>query len=192
MLRLLILGLVPALAASAAVGQIAGGRVSGQPIVRETANGEFLSRHYPRGAYKRGEQGKVAFRLTVERDGSPASCEVTQSSGFKLLDDETCELLLNHARVQPARSSDGRAIRSVRSGFIVWKLPEGTHLASATTRQTGKPDPIVCKRFQAPGSLIVKNRTCMTRSEWTRQEQFLKTTIEGIRDRNFCGDHGCY
>src|SRR5687767_5684749 len=157
MLRLLVLAAAPALAASAADGHD-----SGRQVVRESPNGEFLSKHYPPGALKRGEQGKVGFRLTVERDGSLGGCEVMQSSGFALLDSETCGLLLQHARLKPARNADGRAIRSVRSGFIAWKLPGGTtKLASAAARPTPKSDPIICKRFQAPGSLIVKTRTCM-------------------------------
>ena len=186
MLRLIVLAAAPALVATVAEAR-------SEQVLRESANGEFLSKDYPPGAQKRGEQGKVGFRLTVERDGSLGGCEVTQSSGFALLDSETCGLLLQHARVKPARNADGRAIRSVRSGFIVWKLPGGTtKFASAAERPTSKSDPIICKRFQAPGSLIVKTRTCMPRSEWTRQEQIMKSTVEGIRDRNFCGDHGCY
>src|SRR5438045_832444 len=103
-------------------------------MVHEAKNGEFLWKYYPPGALKRGEQGKVAFKLTIEPTGVISTCDVTESSGFKALDAETCEIMGLYARVEPVRNADGRAIRSSTNGFIVWKLPPGaTKIASAST-----------------------------------------------------------
>src|SRR5436190_8046051 len=106
-------------------------------MVRETKNGEFLWKYYPPGALKRGEQGRVAFRLTIEPTGVISTCDVTESSGFKALDAETCEIMALYAQVKPVRNSDGRAIRAQQAGFINWTLPPGaTRVAAASTSKT--------------------------------------------------------
>src|SRR3954453_12545589 len=105
-----------------------------EQMVRDEKNGEFIWKYYPQGALKRGEQGRVAFRLTIEPTGTIGTCEVTESSGFKALDAETCDIMGLYARVEPVRNSDGRAIRATQNGFIVWKLPPGAvKVATAST-----------------------------------------------------------
>src|SRR3954451_20034966 len=94
-------------------------------MIHASQNGEFLWKYYPPGALKRGEQGRVAFKLTIEPTGTIGTCDVTESSGFKALDAETCDIMGLYARVEPVRNSDGRAIRATQAGFIVWKLPPG-------------------------------------------------------------------
>ena len=158
-------------------------------VVRESANGEFISRHYPPGGYKRGEQGKVAFRLTIEPDGSLGTCDVTESSGFAALDKETCEVMLRYARLKPVRSADGRAIRAVQSGFIVWKLPPGaTNVASATARTMPKPDKIICRRSPTTGSLIQRTKQCMTASQWAEANRINRDEIDRLQGRGHFED----
>jgi TonB family protein len=185
MLPLLFLASIPAAFAAA----FTGGPESTEQVVRESANGEFISRHYPPGAFKRGEQGKVAFRLTVEPDGSLGTCDVTESSGFASLDKETCEVLLRYARLKPVRSSDGRAIRAVQSGFIVWRLPEAvSRMASASSKTMPKPDQVICKRTQATGSLIQKTKQCMTRAEWVRTAREYQDQAYEMQGRGYAED----
>jgi len=141
---------------------------SSDQMVRASQNGEFLWKYYPPGALKRGEQGRVAFKLTIEPTGTISTCDVTESSGHAALDRETCDIMGLYARVDPVRNADGRAIRAVQNGFIVWKLPPGaTRVASASTAKTmPKPDQLVCRKDITTGSLIAKVRHWMTRSEW--------------------------
>ena len=176
-------------AASAAAGATA----DPEPLTtNQIANADFIASHYPPAARKAGAQGKVGFMVTIEPDGSLATCEVTRQSGHSSLDHATCDLILRHARFQLVRDSEGRAVRAVRLGHIDWKLPRGTVAASASTRRkSSNPDQIICKRFQAPGSLIIKTRQCMTRAEWRRQERTVRDEVERVRERVFCGDHGC-
>lgn len=153
---------------------------SSDQMVRASQNGEFLWKYYPPGALKRGEQGRVAFKLTIEPTGTISTCDVTESSGFKALDKETCDIMGLYARVQPVRDTDGRAIRAVQDGFIVWKLPPGaTRVASAGTSKTmPKPDGLVCRKDITTGSLIATVKHCMTRSEWKEQETANRDAID--------------
>jgi TonB family protein len=187
MLTLLLLASIPSALSSA----LAGGPDSAEQTVRQSTNGEFLSKHYPPGAYKRGEQGRVGFRLTIEPDGSLGKCDVTESSGFAALDRETCEVMVAYARLKPVRDSEGRAVRSIQPGFIVWRLPPGaTRVASAGANKMPKPDQIICKREPTTGSLIAKTKQCLTRREWARQDAQNKDEMDLFFRGHSCGGDG--
>src|SRR4029453_6386448 len=151
-----------------------------QQTPQQAQNREFLLKQYPPGAESRHEQGKVAFRLTIEPDGSLSSCEVTESSGYSGLDNETCEIVVRYGLLKPVMGSDGRAIRATQNGFINWKLPAdtapvATAAAPAPNGATmAKPDEIICKKSAKTGSLIAKTKQCMTRREWALTEQAIR------------------
>ena len=169
---------------TALVSSGTGSQSVAEQISRDAKNGEFISKHYPPQALKRGEQGKVTFRLTIEPDGSLGSCDVTQSSGFSTLDRETCEIMVHYARLKPVRDEEGRAIRATQDGYIVWRLPSGTKVASSAASKTmPKPDQVICKRTQTTGSLIGKTKQCMTRSEWARTEQNTRDQMDNLQGR---------
>jgi TonB family protein len=176
MLPLLLLASIP----SALSSSFAAGPESADQAVRQSANGEFLWRYYPPDALKRGEQGKVAFRLTIEPTGTVSACGVTESSGFATLDKETCDIIGLYARVEPARNSEGRAIRATQNGFIVWRLPPGaTKVASVSANKTmPKPAQLVCRKDPVTGSLIATVKQCLTRDEWKQQEQVNRDAME--------------
>lgn len=162
-------------------------------MIREAANGEFISQHYPAGALKRGEQGRVVFRLTVEPDGSIGECDVTESSGFTSLDKETCEIMVRYARTKPVRNADGRAIRTTSPGHIVWRLPATTNVtkvASVSSDMIDKPDKVVCKRVQTTGSLISRTRQCLTKKQWLQAEQEARDSVERLQGRGHCDGRG--
>ena len=162
-------------------------------MVRASQNGEFLWKYYPPGALKRGEQGRVAFKLTIEPTGTVSTCDVTESSGFAALDKETCDIMGLYARVAPVRSADGRAIRAVQDGFIVWKLPPGaTQMASASTKKTmPKPDGLVCRKDTKTGSLIATTTQCMTRAEWKEQDAVNRQAVDQMGlGKGYCDGGG--
>ena len=169
-----------------------GAPAAGDQMVRDARNGEFIWKYYPQGALKRGEQGRVAFKITIEPTGTISGCEVTESSGFKALDAETCEIMALYARVQPVRSADGRAIRADQRGFINWKLPaSATSVASASTEKSmPKPDKLICRKDITTGSLIATTRQCLTANEWKRQEQITRETIDRIQGKGYCDGGG--
>lgn len=160
---------------------------TGDQIVHASQNGEFLWKFYPPGALKRGEQGRVAFKLMIEPTGVISSCDVTESSGFKDLDTETCEIMGMYAQVKPVRDGDGRAVRAQQNGFIVWKLPPGaTQVASASARGTmPKPDKMICRKDVTTGSLIATTKMCMTKAEWDRNSEDQKRHWEDQQGRGY-------
>lgn len=50
------------------------------------------------------ESGSVSFKLTINAEGIPQSCEITKSSGSKNLDELTCRLAVKRARFTPAKT----------------------------------------------------------------------------------------
>ena len=159
---------------------------------RQSANAEFLAKNYPVESLQRGEQGRVGFQLTFEADGTLAACAITQSSGFRALDDGTCEMLAKSAKIEPARDAEGRRVSSIRSGYIDWKLPaNGVRLAQAGAAVPTASDPLVCKRSAVPGSIVKKIKRCMTKSEWAINDRLVREEVRRAMDGNTCSDHGC-
>lgn len=54
-----------------------------------------------------GESGSVSFKLMIDAQGIPQSCEITKSSGSENIDRLTCRLAVSRARFTPARR-DGK------------------------------------------------------------------------------------
>jgi TonB family protein len=137
--------------------------------VERSANGEFLFKHYPPRAKAAGEQGRVGFRVLLDGEGSLTSCKVTQSSGYERLDNETCELIVRYARFAPVLDPSGRGVVAVQNGFVNWRLPTSmvsTRTASAEKGIAGNPDELICRRTARTGSLVAREKRCMTRREW--------------------------
>ena len=127
----------------------------------------------------------------IESDGSLETCDVTESSGFATLDQETCDMLVRYGRFEPFRNAEGRAIRKAQDGFMVWRLPAGVKVAESTAKSMPKPDQIICKKGTRLGSVYAKSKICMSRSEWDLNEKETREEIERVQGRIFCGDHGC-
>jgi TonB family protein len=68
-------------------------------------------------------EGTTAFRLDVGRDGRVATCQVTSSSGYALMDVATCRHITRRARFNPALNEDGNPIIGRYANRIRWVLP---------------------------------------------------------------------
>ena len=136
---------------------------SGQTV--QTKNGEFIFSQYPPRALAAGEQGSVRFQAEVDAKGNVLACKVTATSGYKRLDRETCDLIVDHATFAPTVDSEGKAREAIHDGLVNWRIPglaaNGTQLASDRS-----PDQIICKRQSKTGSLVSHSRLCMTRKQW--------------------------
>ena len=156
---------------------LAGGSLSaqtGRPQPNQSKNWEALMKHYPKRALAAGEQGLVAFRLTLDRNGQPTECQVTHSSGYKLLDNETCEVLLMHAEYKRPTDADGNNPTLTRTeGVINWRIPGGdTRLVSPVkVAKLDSREKRICKRTVRTGTLAGFERTCMTAGEWDAQRR---------------------
>jgi TonB family protein len=177
---------------------VASAAVSAQvdpPTVRQSKNGEFMTKHYPYAALKRGEQGRVGFELGVDRDGMLTSCQVTQSSGHANLDKETCDFLIKYARLQPVQNADGRTVNATQQGFINWQLPKGAkQFASASGPTALDPGKKICRRYARTGSKVAHVRVCHTREEWAVQERVTRDEVNRSQELGKCdvsGGMGC-
>ena len=145
--------------------------VEGHPV--QSKNGEFIFRQYPPRAKAAGEQGTVKFRTEVDARGNVMSCKVVGSSGYRRLDDETCEMIVDHATFKPTYDSEGKAREAIHDGIVNWRLPGAVAAAAPRIAAADTPDKIICKRIPKTGSLVTHSRLCMTAREWEHKaDQF--------------------
>ena len=162
---------------------IANAETAEQKAFRFEKNGEVVFNNYPPRALKAGEQGMVGFLITIDKDGEPTECRVTHTSGFPLLDQETCVLISNYGVFKPVRDASGRLVGQARSqGYVNWQLPGQSRVTSATKiAANDAPDKMVCRRIERTGSLIAKDRICKTAREWARTQSEQKRYIEDVQ-----------
>ncbi|MBA3675840.1 MAG: TonB family protein [Sphingosinicella sp.] len=151
--------------------------IAGPPndaAIRDASNEAVIESQYPARALAAGEQGAVGFKVTLDREGYASACEVTQSSGYKLLDAETCQLILNRATFKGIKDENGRKISSVASGVVNWRLPanaSGTPAPAMTIASNAAPEKKICRRRLKTGSLADFERICATRADWESMAQ---------------------
>jgi protein TonB len=106
----------------------------GAPQTRPNLASYVSDEDYPDSAIRAGEQGAVAFSLTVGANGRVRNCAVTSSSGSEALDTTTCRIMRSRARFIPARDAAGHRTTDIVAGRIRWVLPvEDPPPADATT-----------------------------------------------------------
>lgn len=150
-------------------------------------NFENLLKLYPKRALAAREQGLVGFKVTLDYTGTPTACEVTHTSGYAQLDDETCDLLMTHVVFQPPRDAQGNRLRSLTtSGMLNWRLP-GAQLVTEA-RKIAAADPSqkkICKRTPRTGSLAGFDRICMAARDWERQRVEAAEGVAGVQGKGF-------
>ncbi len=156
-----------------------------QAAARDAENRAFVLKNYPPRARAAREQGRVFFKIMLDRDGRLRSCEVTKSSGFPRLDEETCELMVAHGVFKPVRDAKGLVRNPVHHGAINWELSVGgaseaasepAKLASAT-----KPDRLICRRITKTGSLAMTERRCLTSREWDQGDEYARDEVRRLQ-----------
>ncbi len=92
---------------------------------RATANlARFLQdRDYPEMAALRHQGGVVEFALLIDEAGKVADCTVTVPSGVPVLDAQSCAILANRAKFEPAIGNDGKPAKDSAVSRITWKIP---------------------------------------------------------------------
>ncbi|WP_164975557.1 energy transducer TonB [Sphingobium fluviale] len=100
---------------------------------------------YPKAALYNEMTGNSAFRLFIDPTGKVSHCQITVSSGFEVLDNATCERLIEHGKFTPARDGKGKLVADVWNSRVVWKMPfatpqpirEGTGIATFQINKLG-------------------------------------------------------
>jgi TonB family protein len=149
----------------------------------QSKDSEFIFSQYPPRALAAGEQGAVKFRVEIDETGRVQGCKVTGSSGFKRLDDETCDLIVEHATFKPVLDSEGKAREAIHDGVVNWRIPGAPAAAKVASSGGQGPDKVICKRVQKTGSLVSSSRTCMTAREWSQQADQYQDEYGAIQGR---------
>ncbi|ARS26725.1 energy transducer TonB [Sphingomonas sp. KC8] len=84
---------------------------------------------YPAVALREGMEGASAVQLSISAEGAVTGCSVTASSGHRILDDLTCNLLKLRGQFDPAKDRRGRAMASQYDQRVRWQLPKDGDLA---------------------------------------------------------------
>ena len=80
------------------------------------------SSDYPSGLLRKGVQGIVNFRLSVDPTGTPTACHIQQSTRPVEFDKTVCDLLMRRARFEPAVTKNGEAIASYWRNTVVFTV----------------------------------------------------------------------
>jgi TonB family protein len=174
---------LPAIVLVLAPVALAGAAAQAAPGDRQIS--EIIFQNYPPRALAAGEEGPVFFNVTLDKDATATSCQVTHSSGFPLLDEETCKLIVGHAVFKSARDANGRLVRQVTEGVVNWTLPGHTPapINAAVVAPKDLPEKQICKKTPRIGTIADVERTCMTAREWARQTDEMKQTWEDVQGK---------
>lgn len=83
----------------------------------------FSKEDYPKEAWESGWEGDVTVDLTVGTNGWVRDCRIATSSGYQILDEMTCYVIVARARFKPATDQDGKPIeRQHRPSAVRWRL----------------------------------------------------------------------
>ena len=151
---------------------------------QNASNWEVFEQFYPPRAIAAHEEGAVGFEVTLDRKGLVTDCKVTHSSGYPLLDQETCNVITLHAQFKPDPGLSPSQ-RRTNEGLIAWKLPGSkTNLSSPKALTAAEaPEKIICKSSIRTGTLAAVERTCMTAREWATQSENSKEPWDEMQGR---------
>lgn len=153
---------------------------------RNAQNWDTLMKLYPPRALAAREQGVVGFTVKLDKDGHPIECQVTRSSGYPLLDQETCQIITLHAAFKPNGAITGSQV-STHQGAVNWQLPASNGLAAAPPPKpvtvATVPEKVVCKRVPKTGSNVSTERVCMTRRDWQNASDESRREFEELQGK---------
>ena len=84
--------------------------------------GLFNSDDYPGIALFQDQMGDVALVLLIDEQGKVADCTVTQTSGVAVLDAQSCAIVKERGRFNPALGQNGKPAKSSWLQRIRWRL----------------------------------------------------------------------
>jgi TonB family protein len=84
----------------------------------------FTMDDYPLAAIRNHWEGTAIAELTVNKEGRVSACKIVWTTGHKVLDNATCDLLMRRAKFTPATDKQGNPTDSVvRTPPIQWQIP---------------------------------------------------------------------
>lgn len=79
---------------------------------------------YPPEAWVANEEGTARFELAVSKEGKPTGCTILETSGFELLDAQTCAIAMERAEFEPAVNAEGEAVAGYHRDYHAWSKRE--------------------------------------------------------------------
>ncbi len=79
---------------------------------------------YPAAALQAELSGRSEFKLSINKWGVVADCEITSSSGSAELDEATCKNVAFRAKFYPATDKDAKPIAGTYSNRVRWEVPK--------------------------------------------------------------------
>lgn len=92
------------------------------PAVPVQPNTWFTSKDNPKTALAVADRGQVAYRIDVAPDGTAIRCTPAEDTD---LGRKVCELVMKHARFQPAKDDQGQAAYGLHDGVASFLMPGG-------------------------------------------------------------------
>lgn len=81
------------------------------------------SSDYPTGLLRKGAQGLVQFRLSVDEQGKATQCHIQKSTRPVGFDEVVCKKLMQRAEFTPALGADGKPIASYWRSAVRFTIP---------------------------------------------------------------------
>ena len=156
--------------------------VATSPVIER--NKFVVDRSYPAESALRGEEGDVTFRIRTNRKGQVDGCQVIASSGYRRLDESTCDMILRGATAKPLQNANGWHVAGVRDADVEWRLPVQFAMLSTPAFDTkvGLAGIVIeCRRQMRKGSIIVEEKVCLTAKDWNRQERIAQRQTAGYQ-----------
>lgn len=97
------------------------------PVPQGTPGEWVTPEDYPIPALRLQMTGTSWFVLAVDANGKATRCEITESSGFDILDEAACKVLMARASFLPALDSAGKAEAASYRNRIRWMIPGDIH-----------------------------------------------------------------
>lgn len=108
-----------------AVWNVADPQGAGSPLASR-ASGQLASlfkpEDYPSPAMQQNKGGSLRFAVLIDESGRVADCTIIETSGVPSLDAQTCFIIKERARFQPARDSAGKPAKDAAFQRVTWRL----------------------------------------------------------------------
>ena len=150
--------------------------------------------NYPPESLARGQEGNVGIAVVTDRDGRIQTCSVRTTSGYHALDRASCDLVTLYGRTKSfTAAGSSRPSTREQTGTVVWRLPPGhprpatrppfdvdqKTMLAAGSDQTRK----ICKTQTRTGSLVDRQRVCMSASDWEQQRKRTQDDLNSMQPR---------
>lgn len=120
-MRPLIYAMVLAALAAGAPAQGQSGPTWAMPLPALITNHD-----YPAEALRKGEEGRVRFRLDIDARGRVTRCTIVASSGSASLDSTSCRIMTSRARFVAAKDAAGQPVAATILHSIDWRIAESS------------------------------------------------------------------